>query len=78
MLAGASGFLGQAWAAHLSAHDHEVVRLVRSEPTGPDESRWDPYAGTLDVSLIESLLLSETRRHGPAGRDRTSFPAPRA
>ena len=57
MLAGASGFLGQAWAAHLTAHDHEVVRLVRSEPTGPDESRWDPYAGTLDVSLIESAVV---------------------
>lgn len=54
VIAGASGFLGRAWAAYLSAHDHEVVRLVRSEPSGPDEVRWDPYAGTLDRAVVES------------------------
>lgn len=54
VLAGASGFLGQAWAAFLTAHDHDVVRLVRGEPSGADEARWDPYAGTLDRGLVES------------------------
>ena len=54
VLAGASGFLGQAWAAYLTAHDHEVVRLVRSDPAGPDESRWDPYSGMFDRDLVES------------------------
>src|SRR5690348_15044425 len=54
VLAGASGFLGQAWAAFLTAHEHDVVRLVRGEASGPDEARWDPYAGTLDRGLVES------------------------
>ena len=54
VLAGASGFLGRAWAEYLTAHDHEVTRLVRGEPTGPDEVRWDPYAGSLDRALVES------------------------
>jgi uncharacterized protein (TIGR01777 family) len=54
VIAGASGFLGRAWASYLSAHDHEVVRLVRSEPSAPDEVRWDPYTGTLDRSVVES------------------------
>jgi uncharacterized protein (TIGR01777 family) len=54
VLAGASGFLGQAWAAFLTAHEHDVVRLVRGEASGPGEARWDPYAGTLDRGLIES------------------------
>jgi uncharacterized protein (TIGR01777 family) len=54
VLAGASGFLGRAWAAQLTAHDHEVVRLVRSEPSGPHEVRWDPYSGRVDRDLVES------------------------
>ena len=58
LLAGASGFLGKAWAAYLTAHDHEVVRLVRSEPSGAAgsaESQWDPYTGRLDQDLVESV-----------------------
>ncbi|GAA1936663.1 TIGR01777 family oxidoreductase [Nocardioides marmoribigeumensis] len=54
LLAGASGFLGRAWASYLTSHDHEVVRLVRSEPSSAEEARWDPYAGTLDRGLVES------------------------
>ena len=42
VVAGASGFLGGAWARALTEHGHEVVRLVRREPTGPDEVQWDP------------------------------------
>lgn len=54
VIAGATGFLGRAWTAHLEAHGHEVVRLVRREPQGPQEVRWDPYAGDLDRSVVES------------------------
>jgi uncharacterized protein len=54
VVAGASGFLGGAWARALVAHQHEVVRLVRREPTGPDEVRWDPARGTVDPGVIES------------------------
>lgn len=54
VLAGASGFLGQAWASYLDAHGHDVVRLVRSEPSRAGEVRWDPYAGQVDRALVES------------------------
>jgi uncharacterized protein (TIGR01777 family) len=52
VLAGASGFLGRAWASFLAAHDHDVVRLVRSEPSSTDEVRWDPYTATLDRGVV--------------------------
>jgi uncharacterized protein (TIGR01777 family) len=51
-IAGSSGFLGTALREHLRANGHSVVRLVRSEPSGADESRWDPYAGTVDAALL--------------------------
>jgi hypothetical protein len=51
-IAGSSGFLGTAFRQHLLAHGHSVVRLVRSEPSGADESRWDPYAGVVDEALL--------------------------
>ena len=54
VVAGASGFLGQAWSSHLSAHGHQVVRLVRREPRSPGESRWDPAAGTVDQAVVDA------------------------
>lgn len=53
VLAGASGFLGSTWTEHLNDEGHEVVRLVR-RPAGAGESSWDPYAGKVDLDLIES------------------------
>jgi uncharacterized protein (TIGR01777 family) len=53
VLAGASGFLGTALAEHLRDQGHEVVRLVRSDPSGPDQLRWDPAAGELDPAYLE-------------------------
>jgi uncharacterized protein len=53
VIAGASGFLGQAWSHALTDQGHEVVRLVRRAPSSPDESRWDPAAGTVDQSVID-------------------------
>jgi uncharacterized protein (TIGR01777 family) len=54
VLAGVSGFLGTAWRDHLAREGHEVVRLVRGEPLSASESRWDPYAGTVDRAVIDS------------------------
>ena len=54
VIAGSSGFLGQALRGHLERAGHDVVRLVRRPASGPDESTWDPYAGTLDQALINS------------------------
>lgn len=54
LIAGASGFLGRAWTESLRAQGHRVVTLVRRDPSGPDESRWDPSTGQLDTALVEA------------------------
>ncbi|GHD04867.1 TIGR01777 family oxidoreductase [Zhihengliuella salsuginis] len=40
-VSGASGLVGSALTAFLTTGGHRVIRLVRGEPTGPDERRWD-------------------------------------
>ncbi|WP_235735026.1 TIGR01777 family oxidoreductase [Nocardioides alcanivorans] len=53
VVAGASGVLGTALSRRLAFAGHEVTRLVRREArTG--ESRWDPYAGQVDQSVVDS------------------------
>ncbi|MBB5911167.1 hypothetical protein BJY24_000034 [Nocardia transvalensis] len=39
---GASGLVGSALSAFLWTGGHTVIRLVRHEPRGTDERRWDP------------------------------------
>ncbi|MEW2549129.1 TIGR01777 family oxidoreductase [Streptomyces sp. NPDC047002] len=39
---GSTGLIGTALVRSLRADGHEVVRLVRRAPAGPDEIRWDP------------------------------------
>ncbi len=53
VIAGASGFLGQAWARHLRSHGNDVVELVRRDPQGPHQVRWDPYGDGVDAEVIE-------------------------
>lgn len=48
-VAGASGLIGGALVRSLAADGHEVVRLVRRAPRGPDEVRWDPERGRVDA-----------------------------
>ena len=45
---GASGLIGTALTRRLREAGHQVLRLTRSEPTEPDQVRWDPRAGQLD------------------------------
>ena len=52
LLAGASGTIGTALARQLETN-HEVRRLVRRAPKGPQEVRWNPSAGDLDVDAVE-------------------------
>ena len=52
-LTGASGLVGRELAAFLTTGGHEVVRLVRREPRGGDELRWD--GGPLDLAGLEGL-----------------------
>ena len=54
LIAGASGFLGDAWASSLTDHGHQVVRLVRRDARGPDEVGWDPGTGRVDPAAVES------------------------
>lgn len=52
---GASGLIGSALVGHLRAHGHEVKRLVRREATSPDEVRWDPQIGFVDLAGLEGV-----------------------
>ncbi len=52
VITGASGLLGPALAASLRADGHDVLRLVRREPAGADEARWDPSAGRVDAKAL--------------------------
>ena len=55
VISGASGLIGSALVPGLRARGHDVVRLVRSEPAGPDEVRWDPATGDLDVAALAGV-----------------------
>jgi uncharacterized protein (TIGR01777 family) len=52
VVTGASGLLGSALVPALHADGHSVRTLVRREPRGSDEVRWDPAAGQLDVEAL--------------------------
>jgi uncharacterized protein len=49
---GASGLIGTALTRRLREAGHQVLRLTRSEPTEPDQVRWDPRAGRLDPDAL--------------------------
>jgi uncharacterized protein (TIGR01777 family) len=53
--AGASGLIGTPLVRWWRAAGHEVVRLVRREPTAPGEVRWDPAAGVLDPAALAGV-----------------------
>ncbi|GGF31025.1 epimerase [Marmoricola endophyticus] len=54
LIAGSSGFLGTRLREELARREHTVTRLVRGEPSGPDQQQWDPYADRagLDAGLV--------------------------
>ena len=55
VVAGSSGLIGTALVAHLRASGHEVLRLVRRQPNGPDERGWDPPAGRIDPGTFDRV-----------------------
>jgi uncharacterized protein (TIGR01777 family) len=55
VVSGASGLIGTALVPALRASGHDVVRLVRREPTAADEVRWDPAAGQLDATQLAGV-----------------------
>jgi uncharacterized protein (TIGR01777 family) len=52
IVTGPSGLLGAALVPALRQSGHEVVTLVRRSPRAPNEVRWDPAAGALDVDAL--------------------------
>jgi hypothetical protein len=52
VVAGSSGFLGGHLLRALRTNGHEITRLVRSAPKGPDEARWNPGHGELDPAVL--------------------------
>lgn len=52
LVAGSSGYLGQALRTRAQNAGHSVTRLVRRESAGPDEVQWDPAAGELNPAVL--------------------------
>jgi uncharacterized protein (TIGR01777 family) len=55
LLAGASGFLGQALRVRLASEGHEVTRLVRRKPATSTEFGWDPDRGEIDSAALDGV-----------------------
>lgn len=55
LIAGASGLIGTAMIPFLQSQGHEVVRLVRQNPTKENEVFWDPEAGQLDEHQLKAI-----------------------
>ena len=55
LLAGASGFLGQALRVRLASEGHEVTRLVRRKPATSTEFGWDPDRGEIDPAALDGV-----------------------
>jgi len=53
VVSGSSGLIGTALVRSLEQDGHEVVRLVRRDPSGPHEVRWAPEqgSGAVDAGL---------------------------
>lgn len=54
-IAGSSGLIGTALVALLRQGGHDVLRLVRGCPRGPDERVWDPSAATMDAGTLDGI-----------------------
>jgi uncharacterized protein (TIGR01777 family) len=53
-ISGASGLIGTALSAELTAAGDEVVRLVRTQARSASEIRWDPVSG-LDPAVLTGV-----------------------
>ncbi|MEJ5915407.1 TIGR01777 family oxidoreductase [Pseudokineococcus sp. 1T1Z-3] len=55
VVCGASGLVGTPLRTRLADLGHEVVQLVRREPDGPGQVRWDPARGRLDEAALAGV-----------------------
>ena len=53
-ITGSTGLIGSALKPHLESLGHEVVRVVRSNPTGTDIS-WSPAEGRIDTHALDGI-----------------------
>ncbi|GAB7191239.1 TIGR01777 family oxidoreductase [Kineococcus sp. NUM-3379] len=58
VVSGASGLIGRALVEHLRAQEHEVLRLVRRQPSAADEVGWDPSTGRLDPRSLTGVTAA--------------------
>ena len=52
LIAGGSGLIGTELVRQLREAGDEVLRLVRHNPTAPDERNWAPSARTMDTRVL--------------------------
>lgn len=53
-ITGVTGLIGSALKPHLESLGHEVVRVVRSNPSGTDIS-WSPAEGRIDANALDDV-----------------------
>lgn len=68
LVAGASGFIGTELCRQLESDGHTVLRLTRGAPSGPNQFRWSPSAGSVDTEAIESADAVVNLAGAPTGR----------
>ena len=54
-ITGSAGLIGQALVADLLGDSHQVIHMVRREPTAPGEVRWDPATGDVDIGGLAGV-----------------------
>jgi len=54
-ITGASGLIGSALVGYLKSEGHTVQRLVRRATVAPDEIRWDPKTGFVDIDALRGV-----------------------
>jgi len=52
---GSHGLIGSALIEALRGGGHRVLRIVRDDPLGPDDVRWDPLTSAIDSERLEGL-----------------------
>jgi uncharacterized protein len=52
VVTGSTGLIGTALVRRLEAEGHRVLRFTRSQPSGPDQARWDPMGGRIDADAL--------------------------
>ena len=55
LISGSSGFVGSYLTGFLRTAGHDVRRLVRHNPTSPDELQWNPDISELDPGVMQEI-----------------------